>query len=93
MPPSTGLPSQPFCAAGMRCPAVRCMQALLKCGVDLEQRNKQGRTALFLAAISGQPEALAGLIREGAQVSPSPPNLTRYARTRHACAFPASLKA
>ena len=45
-----------------------CIQALLQRGADLEAASKQGRTAQFLAAISGQPAALAALIRAGAQV-------------------------
>ena len=40
-------------------------------GAEMEHGNRQDRTALFLAAISGHPKALAVLIQKGAKVCPS----------------------
>ena len=49
-----------------------CLRLLVSHGAEMEHGNRQDRTALFLAAISGHPKALAVLIQKGAKVGLPP---------------------
>ena len=49
------------------------LESLLQpeCGATLDWQNYKGRTALMLAASTGQPKAIAFLVRKGADVNHS----------------------